>query len=62
MARALWYRLPASEVLQQLGSSAENGLTADEATRRLRAHGANELERAHHVSAWEVFAAQFKTS
>jgi P-type Ca2+ transporter type 2C len=56
----LWHRLQAAEVLQELGSSAEKGLTADEAARRLREYGANELKRAHRVSAWEVFAAQFK--
>ena len=56
----LWYRLPPAEVLQQLGSSAEKGLTADEAAWRLRQYGPNELEQAHRVSAWAVLAAQFK--
>jgi Ca2+-transporting ATPase len=56
----LWYRLSASEVLQQLGSSAEKGLTAHEAAGRLRQYGPNELEQAHRVSAWAVLAAQFK--
>jgi Ca2+-transporting ATPase len=56
----LWYRLPAPEVLQQLGSSAEKGLTADDAAARLRQHGPNELEQTHRVSAWVVLAAQFK--
>ena len=40
----LWYRLPPAEVRQQLGSSAEKGLTADEAAWRLRQYGPNELE------------------
>ncbi len=56
----LWYRLPAAEVLQQLGSSAEKGLTADEAARRLSAQGPNELQAAHRVSAWSVLLDQFK--
>ena len=61
MGRAqLWHRLPAAEVLRQLGSSAEKGLTAAEATGRLRQYGPNELEQAHRVSAWAVLAAQFK--
>jgi Ca2+-transporting ATPase len=55
-----WYRLPAPEVLQRLGSSAEKGLSADEAAGRLRRYGPNELEQAHRVSAWAVLAAQFK--
>jgi len=56
----LWYRLPAPEVLQQLGSSAEKGLTAEAAAARLRHYGPNALERARRVSAWAVLAAQFK--
>jgi len=56
----LWYRLPAAEVLQQLGSSAEKGLTAAEAARRLSAQGPNELQAAHRVSAWSVLLDQFK--
>ena len=56
----LWYRLPAPAVLQQLGSSAEKGLTADEAAARLHHYGPNALERARRVSAWAVLAAQFK--
>jgi len=55
-----WYRASAAEVFDQLGSRKDAGLTAAEAQQRLLEYGANELERAHHVSAWEVFAAQFK--
>jgi Ca2+-transporting ATPase len=43
-----------------LGSNADFGLSSDEAKRRLLEYGPNELQRAHRVSAWEVFAAQFK--
>ena len=55
-----WYRASAAEVFDQLGSRKDAGLTAAEAQQRLLEYGANELERAHHVSTWEVFAAQFK--
>jgi Ca2+-transporting ATPase len=55
-----WHRLSPAEAFERLGSSAEAGLTGGEAARRLLDHGANELARTHHVSAWEVFAAQFK--
>lgn len=55
-----WYRASAAEVFDQLGSRKDAGLTAAEAQQRLLECGANEIERAHHVSAWEVFAAQFK--
>ena len=55
-----WYRLSPAEVFQALGSNAESGLSNDEAKRRLLEYGPNELQRAHRVSAWEVFAAQFR--
>ena len=35
----LWYQLPAPEALQQLGSSSEKGLTADEPAARLHHYG-----------------------
>jgi len=55
-----WHQQDAAEALQQQGSSAEKGLTADEAERRLRQYGPNELEQTHRLSAWAVLAAQFK--
>jgi Ca2+-transporting ATPase len=55
-----WYRLSPAEVFEQLGSNADAGLSTGEAQRRLLEYGPNELQRAHHVSAWAVFAAQFK--
>jgi Ca2+-transporting ATPase len=55
-----WYRLSPAEVFEELGTNADAGLSSAEAKRRLLEYGPNELQRAHHVSAWEVFAAQFK--
>ena len=55
-----WYRLSPAEVIEALGSNADSGLSSDEAKRRLLEYGPNELQRAHRVSTWEVFAAQFK--
>ena len=55
-----WHCLSAAEVLKELGSSADTGLSAAEAAQRLLDYGANELGGAHRVSAWEVLAAQFK--
>lgn len=54
-----WYRASAAEVFDQLGSRKDAGLTVAEVQQRLLEYGANELTRAH-VSAREVFAAQFK--
>jgi Ca2+-transporting ATPase len=55
-----WHCLSPAEVLEALGGNADSGLSNDEAKGRLLEYGPNELQRAHHVSAWEVFAAQFK--
>lgn len=55
-----WYRLSPAEVFAELGSHADAGLSTDEAARRLLEYGANELQRGRHVSAWQIFAAQFK--
>jgi P-type Ca2+ transporter type 2C len=38
-----WYRLDAPEVLQQLGSDPSYGLSATEASRRLKEYGAKSL-------------------
>jgi Ca2+-transporting ATPase len=54
-----WHTLEADAAIATLGST-PGGLTTAEGTRRLAAHGPNELEVRKSVSAWETFAAQFK--
>jgi Ca2+-transporting ATPase len=54
-----WHTLAVDAALTTLGST-PTGLTTPEATRRLTAHGPNELETRKQVSAWETFVAQFK--
>jgi Ca2+-transporting ATPase len=51
--------MPAGEVVALLGTDAENGLSADEATRRLAEYGPNELQKAEKAPAWRMFLAQF---
>jgi Ca2+-transporting ATPase len=55
-----WYRLDVPAVLERLGTDAARGLSAEEAAKRLRERGPNELQAAAHISPWTVLAAQFK--
>jgi Ca2+-transporting ATPase len=54
-----WHTRSVDEVLQALGTSRQ-GLASDEAERRLREHGANELHATSSSSAWRTLAAQFR--
>jgi Ca2+-transporting ATPase len=54
-----WHTLEAAAVLDRLGTT-EQGLPGDEATRRLLAHGPNELGVARRVSPWSLLLGQFK--
>lgn len=53
------WRLPYDRVLEALGST-EDGLTTEEATRRLAADGPNELGEQQSVSAAEILLRQFR--
>ena len=55
-----WHQLEVTAALQQLRTDGESGLTSTEASHRLAEHGPNELRAADTVSAWTIFAAQFK--
>ena len=55
-----WHSEPVDEVFRRLEASPE-GLTADEATRRLAEYGRNELKEAATVSPWRIFAGQFSS-
>ena len=55
-----WHQMDAAEVLAQLETSAEIGLSGDEAKRRLVEHGPNELRAVRRVYPWRVFLEQFK--
>jgi len=55
-----WHRRPAEEVLAQLGS-AETGLSAQEAARRLAADGPNQLKEGKRISPLRIFLGQFKS-
>ncbi|HEX6862134.1 MAG TPA: HAD-IC family P-type ATPase, partial [Thermoanaerobaculia bacterium] len=55
-----WYRLDVPAVLERLGTDVSRGLSAEEAAKRLRERGPNELQAAARVSPWSVLADQFK--
>src|SRR5687768_14270997 len=56
-----WHSLSVEAVLERLDTD-ETGLGTEEAHRRLREHGPNELERARRASPWGLFLAQFKNA
>ena len=56
------YRLEVTEVLRHLGVDARHGLSPEEAEKRLREHGPNELRAAQRVSPWQTLLAQFKNA
>jgi P-type Ca2+ transporter type 2C len=57
-----WYNLDVAGVVSSLGSNAE-GLTPDEAKKRLTQYGLNELrEEKKKISVWSLVAEQFKST
>jgi Ca2+-transporting ATPase len=54
-----FHALSIERAFSRLESSPE-GLTSDEAQRRLAEYGANELQAAHRVSPWQILFEQFK--
>ena len=55
-----WHLRPAAAVLTQLRATPE-GLSAQEAARRLAADGANELVQGTRISPLQIFLRQFKS-
>jgi len=54
-----WHALAVEAICAHLGC-APDGLSEDEAARRLAEHGPNELEAAVRISPWSILAEQFK--
>ncbi len=59
-ATPAWHTRPVQEVIEQLSTHGEDGLSSAEAARRLAEHGPNELQAARHISAWSILVEQFK--
>src|ERR671911_2917138 len=56
------YRMTAEEVVAELGSDPQRGLSGQDASARLRQYGPNELEAEKPVPAWRRFLAQFRNT
>ena len=54
------YQQPIEAVIAGLGSDATQGLTTEEARRRLAQYGPNELQAEPSIPAWRKFLAQFQ--
>lgn len=55
-----WWNLPVAEVLAFFNSN-PNGLTQEEAAKRLAQYGPNELIEKEKISPWKIFLEQFKS-
>jgi Ca2+-transporting ATPase len=56
-----WHTIDTQTVLEALQSSAHNGLSCEEAHRRLDQYGPNTLPRSSTRSGWSIFADQFNS-
>ncbi|MEW6580612.1 MAG: cation-translocating P-type ATPase [Chloroflexota bacterium] len=54
-----WYALPVAEVLGQLGTDVERGLSAQDVAQRQAEHGKNELPSDTGTSIWRLLISQF---
>ncbi|MEM0385268.1 MAG: cation-transporting P-type ATPase, partial [Nitrososphaeria archaeon] len=54
-----WHALTVNEALEKIGTSME-GLSEEEARKRLTAYGFNEIIREKATPAWKIFIEQFK--
>ena len=57
----VFWALPSDEVVGILGTDVQNGLTEDEAKRRLEIFGENIIEKAKDASTFYIFLSQFKS-
>lgn len=55
-----FHRMSPKEVIAQLGSDLNSGLTSDEAKQRSEKYGLNELEKEEETSLWERIKEQFE--
>jgi P-type Ca2+ transporter type 2C len=58
-AKHEWHVLGIRDVLKHL-STQQDGLSSEEASRRLTQYGPNELQATHRISPWEILLEQFK--
>lgn len=56
-----WYSLETANVIKSLGSS-QQGLSSEEAKKRLAEYGPNELKEEKKISPWKILLSQFKSA
>jgi Ca2+-transporting ATPase len=56
-----WHALTSDQILQQLATPTETGLTSEEAARRLESYGLNLLTEAPGVTFWQMLIDQFRS-
>ena len=55
-----WHALSQEQLLQQLATPVDSGLTSEEAARRLQSYGPNQLDEAPGQTFWQMLLDQFK--
>jgi len=60
-AQVNWHALTADQILKQLATPPETGLTSAEAASRLQTYGLNQLEEAPGITFWQMLIDQFKS-
>ncbi len=60
MVNGIWHSMEAAQVLKELDTDIHQGLTEDEAARRIERYGYNELRKEDKVSPFTIFINQFK--
>ncbi len=58
-AQENWHALSSDQILKQLATPPESGLTSEEAAKRLEAYGLNQLTEAPGVTFWQMLIDQF---
>jgi Ca2+-transporting ATPase len=56
-----WHALGPEQILKQLATPSESGLTSEEAAKRLQTYGPNQLEEAPGVTFWQMLIDQFNS-
>jgi Ca2+-transporting ATPase len=60
MTKPVWHSIEATQVLKELDTDSERGLTEPEVRRRLEKYGYNELKKEERISPFTLFINQFK--
>jgi len=60
MREIIWHLMDVSQILKELNTDPQNGLTSQEVENRIEKHGYNELKKEERVSPLAIFTNQFK--